>query len=135
MKKVSTSQKIRTLIERGYSNKYIVEKLQCNPRAVYNIRYRINKDRGIAALSRAEPKAAPTATEKPTVVWNGVVDEDGMVVRMEPEVPEGTGIKKPGSVIEFVGPEPIDWKPIIYGAFIVVIAVLLAAILLKGGVK
>jgi hypothetical protein len=49
-KQTSTSQRIRALIERGYPNKLIVEKLNCKPQMVYNIRYQINKARGLGSL-------------------------------------------------------------------------------------
>lgn len=102
----SVSQKIRALIERGHSNKYIVEKLQCNPRTVYNIRYRVNKDRGIAALGKAAPKRAPAVKKfVPTVVA-----DDTPV--------DGTGINEPPS-IEFVGPEPFQFSNLDYAIAVV----------------
>lgn len=49
-KKTTTSQRIRSLIDSGYNNKAIIEKLKCKPQAVYNIRYQINKARGLGSI-------------------------------------------------------------------------------------
>lgn len=54
-KKPSTAQRIRTLIHKGYNNKDIIAKLQCKPQAVYNIRYQMNKERGLGSIG-ALPK-------------------------------------------------------------------------------
>ena len=48
--KPSASQRIRTLIDSGHTNKAIIEKLQCKPQAVYTIRYQINKARGLGSI-------------------------------------------------------------------------------------
>jgi hypothetical protein len=55
--KLSTTQRIRTLIDKGYNNKDIIAKLQCKPQAVYNIRYQLNKERGLGSIG-ALPKPA-----------------------------------------------------------------------------
>lgn len=49
-KKPSTAQRIRSLIDSGYNNKAIIEKLKCKPQAVYNIRYQLNKERGLGSI-------------------------------------------------------------------------------------
>ena len=49
-KKTTTSQRIRSLIDSGYNNKAIIEKIKCKPQAVYNIRYQINKARGLGSI-------------------------------------------------------------------------------------
>lgn len=49
-KQTSTTQRIRTLIDKGYNNKAIIEKLKCKPKAVYNIRYQMNKERGLGSI-------------------------------------------------------------------------------------
>jgi len=51
-KKKSVSQRVRTLIEQGHSNKDIVAQLKCKPQVVYNVRYQINKSKGLGALSQ-----------------------------------------------------------------------------------
>ena len=48
--KTNISQRIRSLIDSGYNNKAIIEKLKCKPQAVYNIRYQINKERGLGSI-------------------------------------------------------------------------------------
>jgi len=54
-KKTTTSQRIRSLIDSGYNNKAIIEKIKCKPQAVYNIRYQLNKARGLGSIG-ALPK-------------------------------------------------------------------------------
>ena len=49
-KQISTTQRIRTMIDKGHNNKAIIEKLQCKPQAVYNIRYQLNKERGLGSI-------------------------------------------------------------------------------------
>jgi hypothetical protein len=51
-KKKSVSQRVRTLIEQGHNNKDIVAQLKCKPQVVYNVRYQINKTKGLGALSQ-----------------------------------------------------------------------------------
>lgn len=58
-RKLSTSEKVRRLIDQGYTNKAIIEKLGIKPQVVYNMRYQLNKARGLGAIGRA----APTPTE------------------------------------------------------------------------
>ena len=53
--KTSMTQRIRALIDKGYSNKDIIAKLQCTPQAVYNNRYQLNKERGLGSIG-ALPK-------------------------------------------------------------------------------
>jgi len=55
-KQKSMTQRVRELIDRGYSNKSIIDKLGCKPQAVYNIRYTINKQRGLGAIGTFVPK-------------------------------------------------------------------------------
>jgi hypothetical protein len=51
-KKKSVSQRVRTLIEQGHSNKDIVAQLKGKPQVVYNVRYQINKSKGLGALGQ-----------------------------------------------------------------------------------
>ena len=51
-KKKTVSQRARTLIEQGHNNKFIVDKLKCKPQVVYNVRYQINKSKGLGALQQ-----------------------------------------------------------------------------------
>ena len=53
--KQSTTQRIRTMVHKGYTNRDIIDKLQCKPQSVYNIRYQMNKERGLGSIG-ALPK-------------------------------------------------------------------------------
>ena len=63
----SRSQKIRELIERGFTTRYIVEKMNVKPQIVYNLRYELNKQRGLGALPRRKVRAG-TGIAVPDVV-------------------------------------------------------------------
>lgn len=53
--KSSTTQRIRTMINNGHNNKTIIDRVKCKPQAVYNIRYQMNKERGLGSIG-ALPK-------------------------------------------------------------------------------
>jgi len=56
MKKLTTTaQRVRAMIDGGHTNKVIIEKLKCKPHCVYNMRYQINKARGLGSIG-ALPK-------------------------------------------------------------------------------
>ena len=55
-KQKTMTEKIRRMIDGGYTNKAIIEELGCKPQAVYNIRYQVNKERGLGALGAPAPK-------------------------------------------------------------------------------
>lgn len=57
-RKLSMTEKVRRLIDQGYTNKAIIEKLRIKPQAVYNARYQINKSRGLGALGAPAPTPA-----------------------------------------------------------------------------
>lgn len=74
-KKMSTAAKVRRMIEKGYTTKDIAEKLKVKPQVVYNIRYQVNKERGLGAIGKPAPTPAdgigtpppkPTKPTKPT---------------------------------------------------------------------
>lgn len=75
-RKLSTAEKVRRMIDQGHTNKAIIEKLGCKPQAVYNIRYQINKARGLGAIG---------ALPKPT-------DGIGAPPKRKRKVRAGTGI-------------------------------------------
>jgi hypothetical protein len=54
-KQINTTQRIRSLINKGYNNKDIIAKLECKPQTVYTIRYQLNKERGLGSIG-ALPK-------------------------------------------------------------------------------
>ena len=48
--KITTAQRIRLMINTGYTNKVIIDTLRCKPQTVYNARYQINKARGLGSI-------------------------------------------------------------------------------------
>lgn len=50
MKKLSTAEKMRRLIDQGHTNKAIIERMGVKPQVVYNMRYQMNKARGLGAI-------------------------------------------------------------------------------------
>jgi hypothetical protein len=91
-KKQSMAQRVRNMIDRGYSNKTIIEKLGVKPQMVYNIRYIMNKERGLGAIGKPAPK--PT---------EGI----GAPPKRTRRVRAGTGINNPV-------PEPLPVPPALY---------------------
>ena len=57
-KKLSTAEKVRRMIDQGHTNKAIIDKLGIKPQVVYNMRYQINKARGLGAIGQATPHPA-----------------------------------------------------------------------------
>lgn len=55
-KKLSTAEKVRRMIDQGHSNKAIIDKLGVKPQIVYNMRYQVNKARGLGAIGAAPIK-------------------------------------------------------------------------------
>lgn len=76
--KLSTAQRVRALIDKGYNNKAIIEKLKCTPQAVYNIRYQLNKQRGLGSIGTlpkpTEGIGAPLKPRKRKPKRTGIVD-------------------------------------------------------------
>lgn len=54
----SMSQRVREMIDRGHTNKAIIERLNVKPQVVYNMRYQINKARGLGSIGKPAPKPA-----------------------------------------------------------------------------
>lgn len=79
-RKMSMSAKVRRMIDQGHTNKDIIEKLGIKPQAVYNIRYQINKARGLGAIGKPAPAPA---------------DGIGAPPRRTRKVKAGTGITAP----------------------------------------
>lgn len=65
-KKISTAEKIRRMINQGYTNKEILQKLRTTPQAVYNMRYRVNKAQGLGALAKKAKTANPATPDART---------------------------------------------------------------------
>lgn len=85
----STAQRIRALIDKGYNNKAIIEKLKCKPQAVYNIRYQLNKERGLGSIG-ALPKPVDGIGEPPK--------------KRTRKVRAGTGIVPPANDVPILKP-------------------------------
>ena len=69
-KQKSMSQRVREMIDRGHTNKAIIEKLGVKPQVVYTLRYQINKERGLGAIGKPAPRpsagiGAPPKKRKP----------------------------------------------------------------------
>lgn len=84
-KKKSPTQRVRELIEQGHSNKDIVAQLNCKPQVVYNVRYQINKTKGLGALGQRETGIStppmwsppplmpmPITMEEPPTLWQRI---------------------------------------------------------------
>jgi len=58
---MNLTQTVRRMIEQGYTNKDILETLDVKPQTVYNIRYMVNKSRGLGSIGTASatPEPAP----------------------------------------------------------------------------
>jgi len=107
-RKLSMSEKIRRMIDQGHANKAIIEKLGVKPQVVYNMRYQINKARGLGAIS----KTAPTPTE-----GIGAPPEKRNYTR---RTTAGTGINhpafdagtpEPAAAITATTPEDLEGRP------------------------
>ena len=84
-KKKSPTQRVRELIEQGHSNKDIVAQLNCKPQVVYNVRYQINKSKGLGALGQRKTGIStppmwsppplmpmPITMEEPPTLWQRI---------------------------------------------------------------
>ncbi len=72
-KPMSTSQRIRNMLERGRTVKEICTTLDVKPQNVYNIRYQMNKAQGLGALPAGQVRATRTGikrTRKPHAALN-----------------------------------------------------------------
>lgn len=60
-KRVSKLQRAKNLVKQGYSNKYIFENYpKISRQTVYNARWMLNKEKGLASLPKPEPVASGT---------------------------------------------------------------------------
>jgi hypothetical protein len=75
------SQRVREMIERGHNNKTIIERLNVKPQIVYNLRYQINKERGLGSIGKPAPKPTEGIGAPPK--------------KRKPRKPAGTGITAP----------------------------------------
>lgn len=118
-RKLSTSEKVRRLIDQGYTNKAIVEKLRIKPQAVYNIRYQINKARGLGAISYPTPAPVEGIGTPPKRKYTRRIRAGELAsLPVTPSLREPEVMAPPpGSVIEVptptVDPKPTLWQRIV----------------------
>lgn len=61
---ISLTQKVRRMVVAGYDNKTIIQKLNCKPYVIYNVRYTLNKSQGLGGLMQTKPEdEAPKAND------------------------------------------------------------------------
>lgn len=78
-KRLSLARKVRRMVEDGYTTKDIVTKLKVKPQMVYNVRYYINKQKGLASLGKSIPApttgigALPKRRGRPPKAGTGIV--------------------------------------------------------------
>jgi hypothetical protein len=106
-KQNSTTRCIEALLDMGLSTKAISAKLRCKPQAVYNVRYHLNKRRGLGAIVAA-PVPTPTTgigtppKSKPKRKYTRRKQETGIVAA--PVKAEGT------PVYQITMVEPTLWQ-------------------------
>ena len=101
--KTNISQRIRSLIDGGYNNKAIIEKLKCKPQAVYNIRYQINKERGLGSIGTL-PKPKDGIGVPPKRAYTRRI-KAGTGIALDPKVGDNVG----GLVLTDVGNGVLRW--------------------------
>jgi hypothetical protein len=101
-KKPSVAGQVRRMIDQGHTNKAIIDKLGVKPQIVYNIRYQINKARGLGAIGAVVPAPAEGIGAPPKRKYTR-------------RVKAGTGINpsaaqpEPYAITMYEPPEPM-WK-------------------------
>lgn len=122
-RKLSTAEKVRRMIDQGHTNKAIIEKLGCKPQAVYNIRYQVNKERGLGAIGKPAPTPAegigapPKRTRKAKPAGTGITSAP----MPEPNEPVITTMRgeayvlrpyplQPSGAITMIEPPPTAWE-------------------------
>lgn len=118
-KQISTTQRIRTMIHKGYNNKDIIAKLKCKPQAVYNIRYQMNKERGLGSIGTL-PKPTDGIGVPPKRKYTRKVKAGTGITAPEPysattlnhqSVREQFGSKsEPYMPITMIEPKPTLWE-------------------------
>jgi hypothetical protein len=109
-KQKSTAERVRNMIERGHTNRDIVDKLGVKPQIVYNLRYQVNKARGLGAIGKPAPKPADGIGTPPP--------KRKYTRRVKPAGTAGTGISVP-TLTEIAyrpskrKPEPSLWQRIV----------------------
>ncbi len=105
-KKKSVTQRVREMVEQGHHNKYIVDKLKCKPQVVYNVRYQINKSKGLGALGTQGTGISAPALVNPAPYKPITADE---MWGSAPVKAEGEPVYMPITMVE---PKPTLWERI-----------------------
>jgi hypothetical protein len=113
-KQKSTAQRVRGMIDRGYTNKQIIEKLGIKPQMVYNIRYQINKERGLGAIGTPAPKpaegiGAPPKRTRRVRAGTGINNPDPQPT-IAPHLRVATPVESEPFAITMIEPEPTTWE-------------------------
>lgn len=108
-RKLSTAEKVRRMIEQGYTNKDIIERLSVKPQAVYNARYQINKARGLGALTPT-PRTKRKYTRRVKALSTGITPPPPEIKPYTPyPVKPGNYAELPVIMIE-PDPKPTLWQ-------------------------
>ena len=131
-KRTPLSHKVRNMLEQGYATKEIVAKLKVKPQMVYNMRYQINKAKGLGAIGTPAPvptegigtppkkpsrkvragtgfnDAHPTVGAKPGA-WREITTDE-LFARPEPKPGEWVDRHLPITMIE---PKPTLWQRVV----------------------
>ncbi len=113
-KQTNTSQRIRALINKGHNNRDIIAKLQCKPQAVYNIRYQLNKERGLGSIG-ALPKPTDGIGVPPKRKYVRKVKAGELASLPEPWMPPPVlpvPEPQPYMPITMIEPKPTLWQRI-----------------------
>ena len=115
-RKLSTAEKVRRMIDQGHTNKAIIEKLGCKPQAVYNIRYQVNKERGLGAIGKPAPTPAegigapPKRTRKAKPVGTGITSATDVVNARPILRPKLDSAPVQPYAITMIEPPPTAWE-------------------------
>lgn len=74
-KRISKLQRAKNLVNKGYSNKYIFEHFPNLPKhTVYNARWMLNKEKGLASLPKPDPVATGTGITSAAPLTFEIID-------------------------------------------------------------
>lgn len=108
-KQKSMAQRVRGMIDRGHTNREIINKLGVKPQMVYNLRYQINKARGLGSIGKPTPKPAEGIGAPPKRVRR-VRAGTGINIH-EPLIMVAPTKREPFA-ITMIEPEPTLWERI-----------------------
>ena len=89
--KISTAKRIRAMLDNGHTNTPIIEKLQCKPPAVYNMRYQVNKARGLGSIGTLPKPTSGIGAPQPKRKYVRKAKEAGTGIARNPKVGDNVG--------------------------------------------